>query len=153
MGRDPTLWGDDCMEFKPERWENFNEVTADSPHRRRPGERRKSALGLPARREGDDLDFLYVFPIFHAGPRQCLGKRMAYMEMTVAMVHIFRDFDFELAEAPEATTFVMSLTLAIKGGLKMKFTPRKSTPRKSTPQTDREAYIESVSLLTRKTRG
>ena len=137
------------MQFTPERWENLNEVTSDGPTRaRRPGERRKSALGLPARREGDDLDFQWVFSVFHAGPRQCLGKRMAYMEMTVAMVHIFRDFDFELAEAPEATTFVMSLTLAIKGGLKMKFTPRKSTP-----QTDREAYIERVSLLTRKTRG
>ena len=34
--------------------------------------------------------------------------------------------------------------LQLIGGLKMKFTPRKSTP-----QSDREAYIDSVSLLTR----
>ena len=75
----------------------------------------KSISGLPTRRPGDDLDFQYVFPVFHAGPRQCLGKRMAYMEMTVAMVHIFRDFDFELVGGPEATTYTPSLTLAIKG--------------------------------------
>ncbi|XP_022004539.1 cytochrome P450 94A1-like [Helianthus annuus] len=53
MGRMEGLWGDDCMEFKPERW--FS----------------KGVNGIGIKHEPS-----YKFPAFHAGPRTCLGKEM-----------------------------------------------------------------------------
>ncbi|KAL5708339.1 hypothetical protein ACHQM5_019144 [Ranunculus cassubicifolius] len=55
VGRMESVWGADCREFKPERW-------------------------LDENGEFQPLD-PFKFPIFHGGPRMCLGKEMAYMQM------------------------------------------------------------------------
>lgn len=55
MGQMEKLWGEDCLEFVPERWL---------------GERNEFVPVDAAR-----------YPIFHAGPRLCLGKEMVYVQM------------------------------------------------------------------------
>ncbi|CAA6673980.1 unnamed protein product [Spirodela intermedia] len=53
MGRMVELWGEDCGEFRPERWLGpAGEFRAESPFR---------------------------FPAFNGGARSCLGKEMAYL--------------------------------------------------------------------------
>ncbi|XP_019199095.1 PREDICTED: cytochrome P450-like [Ipomoea nil] len=49
MGRMEKIWGKDCCEYKPERWLDEN------------GEYRQESL--------------FRFPVFHGGPRMCLGKK------------------------------------------------------------------------------
>ncbi|KAG2687434.1 hypothetical protein I3760_09G050700 [Carya illinoinensis] len=77
MGRMESIWGENCREFLPERWLENGVCRQESPFR---------------------------FPVFHAGPRMCLGKDMAYIQMK----SINKDKDLEP---------LLSLTLRIKGGL------------------------------------
>ncbi|KAL6655793.1 hypothetical protein ACP70R_006619 [Stipagrostis hirtigluma subsp. patula] len=58
MGRMEGVWGEDCMEFRPERW-----VTKEGKLRYQPS---------------------YKFVAFNAGPRTCLGKEMAFVQMKTA---------------------------------------------------------------------
>ena len=52
---------------------------------------------------------------------------MAYLQMTVVMVYLLPHFDFELVQDAEDIKPSMTLTLAVEGGLPMRFTPRKGT--------------------------
>ncbi len=67
MGRCKELWGDDAEIFRPERW------------------------------EGREFPSPYVYPVFNAGPRECLGKRLAWVEMRASLAELVRNFHFELA--------------------------------------------------------
>lgn len=58
LGRLPTIWGDDCLTFKPERF-----ISTDEEGRR--------TLIQPSP---------YVYPVFNAGFRLCLGRAMALLE-------------------------------------------------------------------------
>ena len=58
MGRSKDIWGDDADEFKPERW--LNKYAPSS----------------------------YSYPVFNAGPRECIGKRLALVEMKPCLVNI-----------------------------------------------------------------
>jgi len=86
-----STWGEDCLEFKPERW--------ISP---------------------DDGKFVnhdqYRFVAFNAGPRICLGKDLAYLQMkTIAAAVLLRH---RLTVAPgHKVEQKMSLTLFMKNGL------------------------------------
>jgi len=55
MARMEDIWGKDCELFKPERW-----LGEDGAFRQ---------------------ESPFKYPIFHAGPRRCLGKEMAYIQM------------------------------------------------------------------------
>mmetsp|Transcript_23969 Transcript_23969/g.40024 ORF Transcript_23969/g.40024 Transcript_23969/m.40024 type:complete len:590 (-) Transcript_23969:403-2172(-) len=89
MGRDPDLWGEDCLEFKPER---FVDKPKPSP---------------------------FVFTAFQAGPRTCLGQNFAMLEMKVTLARLCSAFEFKLMQPADSVTYAMSLTLPIKGGLKV----------------------------------
>lgn len=67
MGRTSSIWGEDCEEFKPER---FFEQKEPSP---------------------------FKFPAFKAGPRICLGRNMAYFESASLLSKIFAKYDVALA--------------------------------------------------------
>ena len=60
MGRSQEIWGADASEFRPERWLEMKGVK--SP---------------------------YENPVFHAGPRECLGKRLAMLEMKARKLRKF----------------------------------------------------------------
>lgn len=85
-----STWGEDCLEFKPERWisEDGKFVNHDQ----------------------------YRFVAFNAGPRICLGKDLAYLQMkTIAAAVLLRH---TLTVAPgHKVEQKMSLTLFMKNGL------------------------------------
>uniref|UniRef100_A0A0D3HHY1 Cytochrome P450 n=1 Tax=Oryza barthii TaxID=65489 RepID=A0A0D3HHY1_9ORYZ len=95
MGRLAAIWGEDCLEYRPERW------------------------------LGDDGAFQpaspFRFTVFHAGPRMCLGKEMAYVQMKSIVANVIEESNVvkEVAGGgvPE---HVLSVTLRMKGGLPVK---------------------------------
>ncbi|KAM0846192.1 hypothetical protein ACQ4PT_055835 [Festuca glaucescens] len=101
-GRMKTVWGEDCLEFRPERWlseDGTKFVQHDS----------------------------YRFVAFNAGPRVCLGKDLAYLQMkNIAGSVLLRH---RLAVAPgHRVEQKMSLTLFMKDGLRMEVCPRDLAP-------------------------
>ncbi|KAG6525601.1 hypothetical protein ZIOFF_015563 [Zingiber officinale] len=93
VGRMKSMWGEDCLEFRPDRW-----LSADGQ-----------------RFEPQDA---FRFVAFNAGPRICLGKDLAYLQMksiasAVLLRHRLRVADGHRIEQK------MSLTLFMKYGLKV----------------------------------
>ncbi|CAJ0962321.1 unnamed protein product, partial [Mesorhabditis belari] len=64
LQRDKEIWGDDAEEFNPDRW-----------------------LNLTVEQKEADLSF-------GAGPRQCVGMRLANIEQKVAFARILQEYDF-----------------------------------------------------------
>ncbi|KAJ3078733.1 Protein kinase alk2 [Quaeritorhiza haematococci] len=96
MGRSPKIWGPDAAEFKPERW-------------------------LPDAMPSQPSQFVY--PVFNAGPRVCLGKTMAELEGVFVLVSLLRRFEFEVLDV-EKVTYLVSLTLPIRDKLMVKVSQR-----------------------------
>ncbi|KAJ4826215.1 hypothetical protein Tsubulata_005777 [Turnera subulata] len=99
VGRMKSIWGEDCMEFKPERWLSPEGDRFEPP------------------KDG------YKFVAFNAGPRTCLGKDLAYLQMkSVASAILLR---YRLSLAPgHPVEQKMSLTLFMKNGLHVFLHPR-----------------------------
>ncbi|CAD6971861.1 unnamed protein product, partial [Tilletia controversa] len=66
----PEIWGDDALEFKPERWFDVPKTALDTQ--------------LPSQ--------LFAFI---AGPRSCIGQRMAVSEMKFLLAHVVLRFKME----------------------------------------------------------
>ncbi|KAJ3389509.1 Protein kinase alk2 [Lobulomyces angularis] len=71
QGRMPSIWGEDCENFNPDRW--INEKVKNQ----------------------------FEFSAFHAGPRICLGKNMAEMEGVFVLVNVLKYFKFKLSNVNE----------------------------------------------------
>ncbi|CAL5193718.1 unnamed protein product [Lathyrus oleraceus] len=96
MGRMKSLWGDDWAEFRPERWLERDEVNGK--------------WGFVGRD-------MYSYPVFQAGPRVCLGKEMAFMQMKRIVGGIVGKFKV----VPEGNMgdhpgFISFLTSQMEGG-------------------------------------
>ncbi|CAO2818149.1 unnamed protein product [Amaranthus hypochondriacus] len=109
MGRMKAIWGEDRYEFNPDRWfeiqedeQSFSKTENDNYGTR------KLKMVNP-----------YEYPIFQAGPRVCLGKEMAFIQMKYVMASILNRFDFEPV-SKETPAFVPLLTAHMAGGLKVK---------------------------------
>jgi len=87
MGRCRDLWGEDAEVFKPERW------------------------------EGRELPSSFVYTAFNAGPRECLGKRLAWVEMRACLAEVLRSVTFELAVPRDAIKQDIQLTIGMSSGL------------------------------------
>ncbi|KAJ1359998.1 hypothetical protein KIN20_018851 [Parelaphostrongylus tenuis] len=72
---DHNLWGEDADKFYPERWLNTTE---------RP---------------------LVAFLPFGIGPRQCIGIRLAMMEIKLVLAHLLKQFDIVETEGTEVSIF------------------------------------------------
>ena len=96
MGRMKFIWGEDCLEFKPERWLEDGQFVSEN-------------------------QFKYV--VFNAGPRLCLGKKFAYMQMKMVAASILLRYEVKVVEGhkvdPKLTT-----TLYMKHGLLVTIKPR-----------------------------
>ncbi|EJF57472.1 cytochrome P450 [Dichomitus squalens LYAD-421 SS1] len=71
--RSKAIWGEDALEFKPERWENLPETVSSVP-------------GV----WGHLLTFL-------GGPHGCIGYRFSVTELKALLFALVREFEFELA--------------------------------------------------------
>lgn len=102
IGRMEAIWGKDCMEFKPERW-----LTLDG--------------------KKFDAQNSYKFVAFNAGPRICLGKDLAYLQMkSIAAAVLLRH---HLTVVPgHRVEQKMSLTLFMKYGLMVNVHKRELKP-------------------------
>ncbi|CAF2059018.1 cytochrome P450 94B3-like [Brassica napus] len=92
MGRMESIWGKGCDRFDPARWidETNGGFRGENP---------------------------YKFPVFHAGPRMCLGKEMAYIQMKSIVAAVLDRFVVEVPGKKERPEILLSMTLRIKGGL------------------------------------
>jgi cytochrome P450 len=63
----PTIWGPDCDEFRPDRWDRLKGEAADP----------------------------WAFATFSLGPRVCIGKAMTMLEFKIILVELVCRFDFE----------------------------------------------------------
>lgn len=99
MGRMEGLWGKDQFEFKPSRWLLEQD-------------------GRGSRRRGVKLVSPYKFPIFQAGPRVCLGKEMAFLQMKYAVASILSQFRIKPI-AGDRPVFMPLLTAHMAGGFKV----------------------------------
>lgn len=95
MGRMEALWGNDWFEFRPDRWlikpDTINNKSKISP---------------------------FKFPTFQAGPRICLGKDMAFIQMKYVVASILRNFKI-IPVSEDKPLFVPRLTAHMAGGLKV----------------------------------
>ncbi|KAL3851037.1 hypothetical protein ACJIZ3_012919 [Penstemon smallii] len=97
MGRMESIWGKDCLEFKPERWISARGRTKHEPS--------------------------YKFPAFNAGPRTCLGKEMAFIQMKMVAATIIYNYDIQLVKGHSVSPRD-SIILQAKDGLKVKLCKR-----------------------------
>ncbi|CAI0456937.1 unnamed protein product [Linum tenue] len=103
MGRMEEIWGSDCTDFKPERW-----ISTSSTD-----EKKMVVNHVPA----------YKFAAFMAGPRTCLGRKIAFVQMKVVASCVLRRFKIEVVDGhpvvPEP-----SILMFMKYGLKVRVSNR-----------------------------
>ena len=77
----------------------------------------------PERFEHNPAPFTYV--PFHLGPRECLGKEMAYLEAKIALVNFLRKYSFTHVPGQKIET-KQGIILTAKYGIRMHLVERKS---------------------------
>ncbi|CAK8533782.1 unnamed protein product [Lathyrus sativus] len=97
MGRCEDIWGKDCLEFKPERW--------------------------ISERGGINYVPSYKFFSFNAGPRTCLGRDLAFIQVKMVTASILWNYCVHVVEGT-CVTPSLSIVLLMKHGLKVKITKR-----------------------------
>nr|WET52747.1 cytochrome P450 96A270 [Callicarpa americana] len=97
VGRLESVWGKDCLEFKPERW-----ITQSGGIKHEPS---------------------YKFPAFNAGPRTCLGKEMAFIQMKMVAASIIYHYNIQLVEGHPVIPRA-SIILQARHGLRVRLSKR-----------------------------
>ncbi|PPS05754.1 hypothetical protein GOBAR_AA14892 [Gossypium barbadense] len=96
MARMESIWGKDCLEFKPERWIKDGKFVSANQ---------------------------FKYPVFNAGPRLCLGKNFSYTQMKMVAASVLLRYSVKVVEGhsvvPKLTT-----TLYMKNGLMVTLKPR-----------------------------
>ncbi|RLN75716.1 hypothetical protein BBJ28_00001801 [Nothophytophthora sp. Chile5] len=90
IARLQSIWGEDAAEFKPERWidSQSGKLRTVSP---------------------------YKFIVFLAGPRACLGAKLAMLELKVALASVLSKFHLRVTRDPFQIGYAASLSLPITG--------------------------------------
>ncbi|KAI7748879.1 hypothetical protein M8C21_032800, partial [Ambrosia artemisiifolia] len=96
MARMESLWGKDCCEFRPERWIKDGEFMSESQ---------------------------FKYTVFNAGPRLCVGKKFAYMQMKMVVASILLRYTIKVVEGHKVTPKI-NTTLYMKHGLLVTIEPR-----------------------------
>ncbi|CAN8229017.1 unnamed protein product [Cochlearia groenlandica] len=95
LGRMRSVWGEDAMEYKPERWISESGKQVHEPS--------------------------YKFLSFNAGPRTCLGKEVALMQMKTVAVKIIQNYELKIVQG-QCIEPAPSVILHTKNGLKVTVT-------------------------------
>lgn len=98
MGRMETIWGSDCLVFKPERWLKDGVFYQETP---------------------------FKYPVFQAGYRTCLGKEMALVEIKSVILSFLLRYDIEIAYPSRTPRFSPGLTATFAGGLPLRVSERR----------------------------
>ncbi|CAN6304791.1 unnamed protein product [Urochloa humidicola] len=96
MGRMESIWGEDCREYKPERWLRDGRFMSESA---------------------------YKFTAFNGGPRLCLGKDFAYYQMKFAAASILLRYRVHVVPGHPVAPKI-ALTMYMKHGLKVTLSKR-----------------------------
>ncbi|XP_065864586.1 alkane hydroxylase MAH1-like [Euphorbia lathyris] len=97
MGRMKEIWGEDCLEFKPERW-----ISESGGIKHQPS---------------------YKFIAFNAGPRTCLGKNLGLLQIKSVVCAILWNYSLHFIEDQNVLPS-SSIVLHPKNGLKVRFFKR-----------------------------
>lgn len=97
MGRSTSIWGKDCFEFKPERW-----ITEQGGIKHEPS---------------------YNFFAFNAGPRTCLGKEIAFIQMKAVAAAIIHNYNVQPVQGHPVAPNI-SIVLHMKHGLMVRLNKR-----------------------------
>ncbi|KAL0679063.1 hypothetical protein Bca4012_007044 [Brassica carinata] len=97
LGRMRSVWGEDALEFKPERW-----VSETGELRHEPSSK---------------------FLVFNTGPRTCSGKHLAMTSMKTIVVEILQHYDIKLVQGHKIKPKA-HLNLLMKHGLRVTLTKR-----------------------------
>ncbi|KGN48737.2 hypothetical protein Csa_003612 [Cucumis sativus] len=99
LGRIKSVWGEDCEEFKPERW-----ISEKGRIKREPS---------------------YKFFTFNTGPRSCLGKEVTIAQLKIISAAIIHNYDIEaVVEDNNGIAPVASIILHMKTGFKVRVSKR-----------------------------
>ena len=99
MGRTASIWGEDCHEFKPERW-----ITDDGGIKHEPP---------------------HKFFVFSAGSRICLGKEIAFTLMKAIIATIVHTYDVQVIESHPVVPS-LSVLFLMKHGLMARINKRRA---------------------------
>ncbi|XP_023729832.1 cytochrome P450 94B3 [Lactuca sativa] len=100
MGRMEKIWGMDRLEFRPDRWYDC-----------KPDENG----GTVYLKEVSP----FKFPVFHAGPRVCIGKGLANVQMSYVVASIVKRFEIRPVVSGKEAVYLPLLTAHMDGGLKV----------------------------------
>ncbi|XP_078601209.1 cytochrome P450 4A25-like [Branchiostoma floridae x Branchiostoma japonicum] len=95
LHHNPTVWGEDFMEYTPDRFSSENMKKMDA----------------------------YAFIPFSAGPRNCIGQNFALNEEKVVIARILHRYKVELVPDHHVAPVLELVTRAVNG-IKVKFIPR-----------------------------
>ncbi|RVW82813.1 Cytochrome P450 86B1 [Vitis vinifera] len=98
MARMESIWGKDCMEFKPERWIKDGQFVSENQ---------------------------FKYPVFNAGPRLCIGKKFAFTQMKMVAASILMRYTVKVVEGHSVVP-KMTTTLYMRNGLLVTLEPRLS---------------------------
>ncbi|KAI3869043.1 hypothetical protein MKW92_045627 [Papaver armeniacum] len=98
VGRMSWIWGEDCLEYKPERWIDSN--------------------GMLIRHEN-----MSKFVPFNIGPRTCLGKDMSFKQIKAVVAAVLFNFQVEVLEGQHIYP-KPGVSLLMQEGLKVKLQKR-----------------------------
>uniref|UniRef100_A0A0D9X5Z9 Cytochrome P450 n=1 Tax=Leersia perrieri TaxID=77586 RepID=A0A0D9X5Z9_9ORYZ len=106
MGRLVDVWGDDCRDYRPERWLTFKN-----------GDGNYKVRHVPS----------YKFMSFNTGPRSCLGKKVAVATITPVVATLLWNFDVEVM-AGHVVEPKLSVVMQMKNGFLVKVKKRHEIP-------------------------
>lgn len=109
MGRSEKLWSSDWAEFRPERWLKM----VEGPDAE--GTTKWKFVAMDP----------FTYPVFQAGPRVCLGKEMAFLQMKRIVGGVLRRFKVvPVAADGVEPVYIAHLTSLMKNGFPVRIEKR-----------------------------
>ncbi|KAK6940713.1 Cytochrome P450 [Dillenia turbinata] len=124
MGRMESLWGEDWNKFRPERWLERDLVTGQWVFVQRDS---------------------YTYSVFQAGPRICLGREMAFLQMKKIVAGVVGRFRVvPTTEDGFDPIFTSALTSRMEGGFPVKIELRTEDISLTRRQRNRRARLREL---------